>query len=54
MSLTATVLIILALGIIISGVLLLKKTARKFNITNEQLENIKRRNEELVQAEKDD
>lgn len=48
------VLIILALGVILGGVLLLKKSARKFDLTDEQLEKIKKRNEELDEKEKDD
>ncbi len=45
MSATELILTILILAIIIGGVLLLKKSARKFNLTNEQLEKIKKRND---------
>lgn len=48
------VLILLALGIILGGVLLLKKSAKKFDLTDEQLEKIKKRNKELDEEEKDD
>lgn len=51
MSLTETILIALALGIIIGGVLVLKKSARKFDLTKEQLKSIKKRNEELDKEE---
>ena len=51
MSLSAIVLIILALGIIVGGVLVLKKSARKFDLTTEQLESIKKRNKELDKKE---
>lgn len=47
MSLSVIVLIILALGIIVGGVLVLKKSAKKFDLTTEQLESIKKRNKEL-------
>ena len=48
------IVVILALGIILGGVLLLKKSARKFDLTDEQLEKIKKRNKELDEEEKDD
>jgi len=54
MSLTVIILISLALGIILGGVLLLKKSARKFDLTKEQLDNIKKRNKELDEQEKND
>lgn len=44
-------LIILALGSIIGGILLLKKSAKKFNLTPEQLKKIKERNELLDKKE---
>jgi hypothetical protein len=52
MSLTEVILISLALGIIIGGVLLLKKSARKFDLTTEQLDSIKKRNKVLDEEEK--
>jgi len=54
MSLSELILITLALGIIIGGILLLKKSARKFDLTTEQLENIKKRNKELDKKEQED
>lgn len=41
------IITILALGIVIGGILLLKKSAKKFNLTTEQLERINKRNEAL-------
>ncbi len=54
MSLSTVILIVLALGIILGGVLVLKKSARKFNLTTEQLERIKKRNEEIDKKEQQD
>lgn len=53
MTLNAIIITILALGIIIGGILLLKKSAKKFDLTRQQLSNIKKRNEELDKAEKE-
>ena len=50
----AIIISILALGIIIGGILLLKKSATKFNLTPEQLEKIKQRNEALDKEDSDD
>lgn len=54
MSLGIIILIALALGIIVGGILLLRKSARKFNLTPEQLAKIKERNKALDEEEKDD
>jgi hypothetical protein len=54
MSLSVIVLIVLALGIIIGGVLVLKKSARKFDLTEEQLDSIHKRNEELDEKEREE
>ena len=54
MSLGSIILICLALGIILGGVLLLKKSARKFDLTTEQLERIKKRNKTIDEQEKED
>ncbi len=54
MSLSVIILISLALAIILGGVLLLKKSARKFDLTTEQLETIKRRNKALDEEERKD
>lgn len=43
----AILVIVLALGIIIAGVLLLKKSAKKFILTPKQLAEIKQRNQLL-------
>lgn len=51
MTLSGIILTVLALGIIVGGVLLLKKSAKKFDLTAEQLSSIKKRNEELDKAE---
>jgi len=47
MSLTAIIITALAIGIIVGGIFLLKKSAHRFNLTAEQLANIKKRNEAL-------
>lgn len=54
MSLSEIILTVLALGMIIGGILLLKKSAKKFDLTPEQLEEIKKRNEDLDKAEQGD
>ena len=54
MSLSEIMLTILALGIIIGGILLLKKSSKKFDLTPEQLTKIKKRNDELNKADKAD
>jgi len=43
----AVIVTVLALGIVIGGILLLKKSAKKFDLTPEQLEKIKQRNQAL-------
>lgn len=45
------VVLILVLGVIVSGILLIKQTAKKFSLTDEQLNKIKNRNEELDKNE---
>jgi hypothetical protein len=44
-------IIIISLGIIVGGITMLKKSARKFNLNPEQLERIKKRSKE--QEDKD-
>ena len=51
MSYIAIIIITLALGIIFSGIWLLKQSAKKFNLTEQQLKNIKARNEKLEKEE---
>ena len=53
MSLSAIIITVLAIGTIVGGILLLKKSAHKFNLTAEQLENIKKRNEALDKQEQE-
>jgi hypothetical protein len=53
MSLTAIIITALAIGIIVGGILLIKKSARKFNLSAEQLANIKKRNEVLDKKERE-
>ncbi len=52
MTITAIIIITLAIGAIIGGILLIKKSAIKFNLTPEQLKKIKERNEELDKNDK--
>ncbi len=47
MSLSLIFIILIALGIIFGGILLLKQSAKKFNLSPEQLKRIKARNEAL-------
>ena len=51
MSITAIIIILLALGLIQGGVLLLKKSAKKFNLSDEQLKKINERNQALDKEE---
>ncbi|WDE03816.1 DUF2897 family protein [Thalassomonas viridans] len=51
MSLTAVIIILLCLGVIVSGILLLKQSAKKFNLTEQQLKEIKARNRQLEKEE---
>ena len=45
---------IIALGIIVSGILLLKQSAKKFKLTDEQLARINERNKVLEKEESRD
>jgi len=51
MSFSILFIIILAVGIVFSGILLLKQSAKKFNLTEEQLKTIKARNKQLEKDE---
>lgn len=51
MSIIAIIIITLAIGSIVGGILLLRRSAKKFDITPEQLSRIKKRNEELDKEE---
>ncbi len=53
MSVIAIIITVLAIGIIVGGVFLLKKSAHKFNLTAEQLASIKKRNKALEKKEKE-
>jgi len=53
MSSSEIILTILAIGIIIGGVLLLKKSAKKFDLTPDQLNEIKKRNENLDKEDRE-
>ena len=53
MLVTEIIITVLILGAILGGVLLLKKSAKKFDLTPEQLDRIKNRNEELDKADKE-
>ena len=54
MSLTLIIIIALCLGVIVSGILLLKQSAKKFKLTDKQLAEIKKRNEMLEKEENSD
>lgn len=52
MSLIGIIIAVIALGLIVSAVLLLKQSAKKFDLTEEQLKKIEARNIELENEEK--
>ena len=54
MTISVLVIIVLALASIIGAVMVLKKSAKKFNLTDEQLAKIKQRNKELDKKERDE
>jgi len=51
MSYTGIIIAIIALGLIASAILLLKQSAKKFDLTEEQLKKIKKRNTEIEKEE---
>jgi hypothetical protein len=53
MSGLAIVIIVLSLGVIVGGIMVLKKSARNFNLTKEQLESIKQRENEQQSKDQD-
>jgi len=53
MSLSTIIIIVIALGTVVSAILLLKQSAKKFNLTDEQLKEIKKRNKALDKEEQD-
>jgi hypothetical protein len=48
------ILIIFALGSIVGAILLIRKSAKKFNLTAEQLEKIKARNQLIDKEEQEE
>jgi len=54
MSLIGVIFIVIALGIIAGAVLLIKQSAKKFNLTEEQLKDINQRNEAFKKEEQDE
>jgi len=54
MSVTALFTIIIFLAMIVSSVLVLKRSAKKFNLTEQEKQNIKKRNSKLEQEEKEE
>ena len=54
MNISLLVIIALAFGIIIGGITLLRKSAKKFHLTPEQAEKVKKRQQELAQQERDE
>lgn len=53
MSFSAVIIILLCLGSILGGIFVLKKSAKKFDLTDQQLKNIKERNQQLDKNESD-
>ena len=51
MSITSIIVIVVAFGLIVSGLLLLLKSAKKFKLTEKELLKIKQRNERLDKEE---
>lgn len=51
MSIATIIITIFIFGVIIGGVMVLKKTARKFTLTEQQLKKIKERNKALDKEE---
>jgi len=52
MSAWVVFIIVMALSLIVGGIMLIKKSAKKFNLTPEQLERIKQRNKQLDESDK--
>jgi uncharacterized membrane protein (DUF106 family) len=53
MSIATIIITIFIFGVIIGGVMVLKKTARKFTLTEQQLKKIKERNKALDKEEEE-
>jgi len=54
MSLFGIIITALALGMIVGSVYFIKKSAQKFNLTQEQLKKVKERNEELDKEDEEE
>lgn len=54
MSFTALAIIVICLAMIVSGIIVLKRSAKKFNLTEEQKLKIKERNLKFEQEEQED
>lgn len=52
MTLTTLLIIVITVGSVIAGILLLKQSARKFNLTNEQQKKIDARKAEQLKKDK--
>lgn len=52
MSVTLIFIAVLAVSLIVGGIMIVKQSAKKFNLTDEQLKRIKARNEVLEKEEK--
>jgi flagellar biogenesis protein FliO len=53
MSFTISMIIFFTLAMIVSGIWLLKKTAKKFHLSEQQLKDIKARNKKLDRKQDD-
>jgi len=53
MSTLAIIVFVLVFGMLIGGIMQLLKSAKKFNLTDEQLQKIKKRNIELDKEDKE-
>ncbi len=51
MSILVIVIIVFSVGLVVSGILLLKQSAKKFHLSDEQLKEIKERNKQLDEQE---
>ena len=54
MSIIMMIVLLLAIGLIVGAVLLLKQSAKKFTLSDEQLKRIKQRNKQLEKEEQKD
>ncbi len=54
MTVTIVIIIILALAMILGGILLIKRTATKFDLSTEELKKIKERSHDLTKKEREE